>query len=56
MRTVVDMGRDLLGFNPKKEMPFEGVAHTALADAKHQARYVSAIYQRLATTCKGGEA
>ncbi|MNE76311.1 hypothetical protein D3C80_1725410 [compost metagenome] len=56
VRTVVDMGRDLLGFNPKKEMPFEGVAHTALADAKHQARYVSAIYQRLATTCKGGEA
>lgn len=48
VRTVVELGRTLCGFDPKKEMPFEGVAHTALADAKHQARYVSAIYQRLA--------
>lgn len=49
VRTVVDMGRDLLGFDPKKDMPFEGVAHRALDDAKHQARYVSAIYQALAS-------
>lgn len=56
VRTVVDMGRTLLGFDPKKEMPFEGVAHRALDDAKHQARYVSAIYQRLAAACKEGDA
>lgn len=49
VRTVVDMGRDLLGFDPKKDMPFEGVTHRALDDAKHQARYVSAIYQALAS-------
>ena len=48
VRTIVDLGRTLLGFDPKKELPFEGVRHSALADAKHQARYVSAIYQRLA--------
>ncbi|MCE1919858.1 3'-5' exoribonuclease domain-containing protein, partial [Enterobacter ludwigii] len=26
---------------------FEGDRHNALADAKHQAKYVSAIWQRL---------
>ena len=53
VRTVVDMGRDLLGFDPKKDMPFEGVAHRALDDAKHQARYVSAIYQRMQAAMDG---
>ncbi|MGY3851488.1 3'-5' exonuclease [Aeromonas aquatilis] len=53
VRTVVDMGRDLLGFDPKKDMPFEGVAHRALDDAKHQARYVSAIYQRMQAAING---
>ncbi|WP_429052877.1 3'-5' exonuclease [Aeromonas rivipollensis] len=53
VRTVVDMGRDLLGFDPKKDMPFEGVAHRALDDAKHQARYVSAIYQRMLAAMNG---
>lgn len=56
VRTIVELGRTLCGFDPKKDLPFEGVAHTALADAKHQARYVSTIYQRLAAACKGGEA
>ncbi len=53
VRTVVDMGRDLLGFDPKKDMPFEGVAHRALDDAKHQARYVSAIYRRMQAAING---
>ena len=53
VRTVVDMGRDLLGFDPKKDMPFEGVAHRALDDAKHQVRYVSAIYQRMQAAMNG---
>ncbi len=52
VRTIVDLGRTLHGFDPKKETPFVGIAHTPLADAKHQARYVSAIYQKLA----GGKA
>lgn len=49
VRTIVELGRTLRGFDPKKDMPFVGVAHSALDDAKHQARYVSAIYQRLQT-------
>ncbi|MGF1807540.1 3'-5' exoribonuclease [Aliivibrio sifiae] len=46
VRTIVRLGRDV-GFDPKKDMPFDGVRHDALADAIHQARYVSAIYQKL---------
>lgn len=48
VRTIVELGRKLLNFDPKKDMPFEGEKHNALADAIHQAKYVSAIYQRLA--------
>ncbi|MCG6265347.1 3'-5' exoribonuclease [Vibrio vulnificus] len=48
VRTMVDLGKKLLGFDPKRDMPFEGVRHDALSDAVHQAKYVSAIYQRLA--------
>ncbi len=48
VRTVVDMGRQLKSIDPKKSLPFDGVAHNALADAKHQARYVSAIFDALA--------
>jgi hypothetical protein len=47
VRTIVDLGRDLIGFDPKKDTPFEGVQHSALDDAIHQAKYVSAIYQQL---------
>lgn len=36
-----------LGFDLKRNMPFDGVAHNALADARHQAKYVSAIWQKL---------
>lgn len=46
VRTIVELGR-ALGFDPKKDMPFEGEQHNALADAKHQAKYVSAIWQKL---------
>lgn len=46
VRTMVMLGSQL-GFDPKRDMPFDGVAHNAMADARHQARYVSAIYQRL---------
>ncbi|MCS2152404.1 3'-5' exoribonuclease [Scandinavium goeteborgense] len=46
VRTMVLLGRQL-GFDPKRDMPFDGVAHNALADARHQVKYVSAIWQRL---------
>lgn len=46
VRTVVDIGWSL-GFNPKSDMPFEGVRHNALDDSKHQAKYVSAILNKI---------
>ncbi|MBE0153478.1 3'-5' exoribonuclease [Serratia fonticola] len=46
VRTIVELGREI-GFNPKRDMPFDGEPHNALHDAIHQAKYVSAIYQRL---------
>lgn len=49
VRTIVLLGRQL-GFDPKRDMPFDGVAHNALADARHQVKYVSAIWQRLLPT------
>ena len=48
VRTIVELGRKLINFDPKKDMPFEGEKHNALADAIHQAKHVSAIYQKLA--------
>lgn len=47
VRTIVDLGRTLHGFDPKTDMPFYGVRHSAVDDAVHQAKYVSAIYQKL---------
>ena len=46
VRTMVELGK-AIGFDPKTAIPFEGDRHNALADAQHQARYVSAIWQRL---------
>ncbi|MBP0998431.1 3'-5' exoribonuclease [Serratia fonticola] len=46
VRTIVELGK-VIGFDPKKDMPFDGARHNALADAKHQAKYVSAIWQKL---------
>jgi hypothetical protein len=48
VRTVVEMGR-ALGFDPKRNSPFNGDRHNALDDAVHQALYVSEIWQRLTT-------
>jgi hypothetical protein len=47
VRTIVEMGRTLLDFDPKHDMPFEGIQHNALADAIHQAKYVSQIYSAI---------
>ena len=46
VRTIVEMGR-AAAFHPRYEILFEGDLHNALADAKHQAKYVAAIWQRL---------
>ena len=46
VRTMVELGQ-AIGFDPKTTIPFEGSRHNALADAIHQARYISAIWQRI---------
>lgn len=46
VRTMVELGR-VIGVDPKRDFPFEGVKHDALADSIHQAKYVSAIWQML---------
>ena len=46
VRTIVELG-NTVGINPRYDIPFEGDKHNALADAHHQAKYVSAIWQRL---------
>ena len=46
VRTNCEVGK-VIGIDPKRDIPFEGVAHDALDDAKHQAKYVSVIWQAL---------
>ena len=46
VRKIVELGQ-MIGIDPKKDMPFEGVKHDALADAIHQAKYVSVIIKKL---------
>ncbi|EMW6552618.1 3'-5' exoribonuclease [Citrobacter werkmanii] len=45
-RTMVELGKSV-GINPRFDIPFEGDMHNALSDARHQVKYVSAIWQRL---------
>ncbi|MEB2420279.1 3'-5' exonuclease [Citrobacter sp. R-1.5.2] len=54
VRTIVELGRKI-GINPRRDIPFEGDMHNALADAKHQAKYVSAIWKRLIITIDNSE-
>lgn len=49
VRTMVLLGQQV-GFDPKRNMPFQGVRHDALDDSRHQARYVSAIWRKLIPT------
>lgn len=44
-RTIVDIAERLTSINAKKTTPFNGTQHDALADAMHQAQYVSHAYQ-----------
>lgn len=46
VRTMVELGKSV-GINLRFDIPFEGDMHNALSDARHQVKYVSAIWQRL---------
>lgn len=46
VRTMVELGKSV-GINPRYDIPFEGDMHNALSDARHQVKYVSAIWRRL---------
>ncbi|MED8815863.1 3'-5' exoribonuclease, partial [Escherichia marmotae] len=46
VRTIVELGK-AIDFDARMDIPFEGVRHNALDDARHQAKYVSAIWQKL---------
>ncbi|EPD1225950.1 3'-5' exoribonuclease domain-containing protein [Escherichia coli] len=46
VRTIVELGNSI-GFDVRMAIPFEGVPHNALDDARHKAKQVSAIWQKL---------
>lgn len=46
VRTITEMGK-AIGINPRYDIPFDGDIHNALSDARHQVKYVSAIWQQL---------
>ncbi len=46
VRTIVELGK-AIDFDARMDIPFEGLRHNALDDARHQAKYVSAIWQKL---------
>lgn len=55
LRTVVWMGRQLLGIDPKYQLPFEGARHHALHDARHEAAYLIHILGAFKQGLAGGE-
>lgn len=46
VRTMTELGK-AIGMNPRYDIPFDGDMHNALSDARHQVKYVSAIWQKL---------
>ncbi|ENS1131386.1 3'-5' exoribonuclease [Escherichia coli] len=46
VRTILELGK-AIDFDTRTAIPFEGVPHNALDDARHQAKQVSAIWQNL---------
>ncbi|MEC9614256.1 3'-5' exoribonuclease [Escherichia marmotae] len=46
VRTIVELGK-AIDFDARTAIPFEGECHNALDDARYQAKYVSAIWQKL---------
>jgi len=47
LRTMVWLGRALLGSDPKYQLPFKGIQHHALDDASHEADYLLSLWQGL---------
>ncbi|EFE7354072.1 exonuclease [Escherichia coli] len=46
VRTIVELGKTL-NFDARTDIPFDGERHNALDGARYQAKYVSAIWQKL---------
>ncbi|HGC3434847.1 TPA: 3'-5' exoribonuclease [Escherichia coli] len=46
VRTIIELGK-AIDFDARTAIPFEGERHNALDDARYQAKYVSAIWQKL---------
>ncbi|HFP4149063.1 TPA: 3'-5' exoribonuclease [Escherichia coli] len=46
VRTIVELGK-AIDFDARTAIPFEGERHNALDDTRYQAKYVSAIWQKL---------
>ncbi|EIR9281081.1 3'-5' exoribonuclease [Escherichia coli] len=46
VRTIIELGKSI-DFDARTPIQFEGIRHNALDDARHQAKYVSAIWQKL---------
>ncbi|EHK3454603.1 TPA: 3'-5' exoribonuclease [Escherichia coli] len=46
VRTIVELGKTI-DFDARTVIPFEGVRHNALDDARHQAKYVTATIQKM---------
>ncbi|MFN1097522.1 3'-5' exoribonuclease domain-containing protein, partial [Escherichia coli] len=46
VRTIVELGKTI-NFDARTVIPFEGVRHNALDDARHQAKYVTATIQKM---------
>ncbi len=45
VRTIVEMGRAILGIDPKNDLERQGTHHSAIDDALFQAQYVSLIWR-----------
>lgn len=45
VRTMVWMGRVILGIDPKGQFEFEGIQHHALDDARHEAKQIHYIFE-----------
>lgn len=48
-RTLVDIAERITGINAAKTTPFDGIKHDALADAIHQAHYISRAHNLIRT-------
>lgn len=45
LRSVVWLGRVILGVDPKLELEFEGIEHHALDDARHESKYLLSVFK-----------